>query len=165
MEKEKIYDANDKAIDEGFEDAMDRLNNLHKRSLRSKGEYSTWAWEGLTTDKDPVTAFVERGRWLAMCECGSAEWVADGVPFFCRNCGNSEYKGKARNVIFPDGRAELEKELLNRIVHARGGRKPTERTLSSIPDNKMLGREWRHGETVEDLVEQKNKVQKELRGE
>lgn len=151
---EKIYDANDKARDEGFIDAMDRLLNYHKRSLRSQGEYTMFAWAGEITNDQPVTAFIERGRWLALCDCGSAEWVALGVPFFCRNCGNNNQNGAARRVIFPDNKTEIEAELLTRKVHARGGNKVTERTLMAVPDNLNLGREWRAGETIADLQDQ-----------
>jgi len=159
----KILDANDKAVDEGFADAMDRLRNHHKRSTRAQGEYTMFAWDGETVTTDqPVYAFVERGRWLAICECGSAEWVALGIPFFCRNCGNDQHAGAARLVVFPDDKEAIEAELLRRPVHTRGGRKITEQVLMSIPDNLNLGREWRLGETVADLQDQARIVMEKL---
>lgn len=159
---EKILDANDKAIDEGFADAMDRLINSHKRGGRINGDFAMWAWEGKTTENNPVSAFVERGRWIALCECGSAEWVAEGVPMFCRNCGNANDEGAGRVVNFPANKNAIEAELMTRKIHTRGGRKPTEQVLMAVPDNLNLGREWRPGETVEDLQRQKQIVMDQL---
>jgi hypothetical protein len=164
MKADKIFDANDKAKDEGFTDAKDRLQNYHLRAPRRGGVIVAFAWEGNTTKKDPVLAYVERGRWLADCECGNAEWVAENIPFFCRNCGNQEHNGDGRDVMFPENKSEIEQELLTRKIHMRGGRSETERVIQAKPDNLLLGREWRVGESVQDLKDQKAMVMNSLFG-
>lgn len=62
----------------------------------------------------PVIARIDHGRWLADCECNGAEYVDPNEPiFFCLSCGNTEYQGRMRPVIFPapETRAKIEANL------------------------------------------------------
>lgn len=57
----------------------------------------------------PVFARLEVGRWIADCKCGGAEYVDPADPiFFCMSCGNTEYGGAIRPVVFPEKRNEIE---------------------------------------------------------
>lgn len=62
----------------------------------------------------PVVARIDHGRWIADCECNGAEYVDPGEPiFYCLSCGNTEYQGHVRPVVFPppDVRAAIEAGL------------------------------------------------------
>lgn len=78
-----------------------------------------------------VVARVNHNRWIADCECGGAEAVADGFPFFCFSCHNQRHGGRARLVQFPPDAAAIERALLKR------------------PD--ILARNWLPTETLDDL--------------
>ncbi len=76
----------------------------------------------------PVYAEVNHGRWLAVCECGGAEYVDPKVPiFFCQACGNAAYGGRVRHVVFPRARRRIERELLAAPVRERHWRREVER--------------------------------------
>ena len=82
------------------------IRNSRQRSL---------PFTGLMTNRDPLLARIDFGRWIADCECGGAEYVDPADPlFFCCSCGNQAHQGKARRVIFPENRAEIEAAVLER---------------------------------------------------
>ena len=82
-----------------------------------------------------VRAYVNHGRWVASCECGGAEVVSSGDPFFmCLSCYNEADGGKLRRVLFPRNRSALEGVLLGR--------------------KEPGSRNWEVGETVADLKRQ-----------
>jgi len=60
----------------------------------------------------PVMARIDFGRWIADCECGGAEYVSPEDPiFFCFSCGNTQYHGAIRPVVFPAKRDEIESAI------------------------------------------------------
>jgi len=75
---DKIYDAIDKALEEhvllGFPYTDQRGRILfHSTKLGCQ-------WTGIVAG-DPVTAFVDFGRWLAACDgCGGLEYVTSTDP-------------------------------------------------------------------------------------
>lgn len=65
----------------------------------------------------PVIARLEVGRWIADCSCGGAEYVSPEDPiFFCMSCGNTEYGGAIRPVVFPEKRDVIEKAVKAGLV-------------------------------------------------
>lgn len=102
----------------------------------------------------PVNARVDFGRWLADCECGGAEYVDPEEPvFFCNSCGNSQFEGELRPVIFPSEktRQEIEKLLMARPVDDSRGIDPIERAMFARPIIAGLARNWSPDETIKDL--------------
>lgn len=84
------------------------------------------------TPEPAVAAYVLRSNWVARCpDCPEVMVVEPGEPFFCPNCLNAANGGRARAVIFPAERAEIERLLLKRPA----------------PEN----RNWLIGEPVEHL--------------
>ena len=70
------------------------------------------------TDK-PIQARVNWGNWIWDCECGGAEYAWDEGLGMCRNCFNSTVKHKYRPIVFPKGRAAIEKLLIVRPLMYR----------------------------------------------
>ena len=80
---------------------------------------------------DTVMAFVNAGRWLWQCfGCDNAFPVEPGEPSICAACGDDWV-----DVILPDDREQIEAELLQQPGH---------RFYAPV-------REWRPGQTVDDL--------------
>lgn len=119
-------------------------------------------WNGKVTKQDPVLARIDFGRWIADCGCGGAEYVdPDEKIFYCQNCGNVDYKGAARAVIFPENRSEIENTVLERAVDNRIGTDAITKTLRvRLLDG--IPRSWDPGETVEDLKRQ-HRIAKQAR--
>lgn len=89
----------------------------------------------------PVQAYINHGRWIAMCECGGAEIVwAEGL-FMCQSCWNSAHKHNFRTVEFPVKRAEIEAIL---------ERRP------------LLNRNWLLGEAISQLEKENKEHENEL---
>jgi hypothetical protein len=104
-------------------------------------------WNKKTGGK-PVEARLDFGRWLADCECGGAEYVSHTEPvFYCMSCGNAQYGGAARPVVFPKNREQIEVLVLERPVI---GNDPI-RQKPVIPG---LSRSWNPGETLKELRKQ-----------
>lgn len=82
----------------------------------------------------PVTAWINQGNWAADCECGGSMIVEPGEPYICPDCCNAAQGGKARPVIWPDEKKDIEAVILER----------------PFPRN----RNWLATETLETLVEQ-----------
>ncbi len=119
-------------------------------------------WNGKIAKGPPMMAFIERGRWLVLCECNGGVWVEPEDPItFCHTCGNKRSGGAARPVTFPKNRAAIEAEILRRPVHdILIGLSEVSRALHARPVLRGLGREWRVGETKADLKKQRNKAEK-----
>lgn len=142
---DKIFDANHLAQEQGMNDGLERIKILSKT-------HGLPAWNGKVREDDRVFARVERGRWIADCpNCNGAEWVAEGVPFFCFSCGNSDIGGDGRTVVFPSNRREIEVALLERSVITFGQLSPINQALNSKPSVKNCAREWNSNKTVNDL--------------
>lgn len=143
--KEKITDAKDNAGRSGYKSHVEWIDkmsaNMAKRNVikhKFIGKVSG----------DPIYARIDFGRWIADCECGGAEYVSPDEPvFFCMSCGNEDTKGDARPVVFPEEneRKMIEAELVKRKVRRRRG-------LIDEPDKGELPRSWNPGETIDDLI-------------
>ena len=82
-------------------------------------------------DRD-VRARIERGRWLADCECGGAEYVDLEMPILCCcSCWNRADGARWRRIVLPEDRDRIEALLLARP--------------------QVQNRNWRPDETAEDL--------------
>ena len=89
-------------------------------------------------DGSPLQARIEYARWIVDCpNCHSAEFAFEDNLFFCSLCKNSDVQGKARRVIFPGPRLEIETTL---------GKRP------------IINRHWYPGETVESLQEESKRM-------
>lgn len=143
----KILDANDKAIEEGYPDAQKRLEDMirkYKLTYKNTGGQPT------------INAFMNYGRWLASCECGNgAEYVAKDIPFMCFECGNAQTNGILREVIFPKNRKSIETEILKREVIPGVGLVDSVRVRRSKPVKPFVSRSWMPGESVADLKKQR----------
>jgi hypothetical protein len=148
----KIYDAIDKALEEhvllGFPYTDHRGRILYHSTKLG------YQWTG-NVQGDPVTAFVDYGRWLAKCDvCGGLEYVTPTDPiFFCHGCGNLMNNRAARPVIFPDDeeRQAIEAALLERGVTPGLAIGLIDQMRLSVPDVPDLQRSWQPGETVDDI--------------
>lgn len=85
----------------------------------------------VTSNAEPLLAYVNNGRWVVSCECGGAEFAWEEGLFMCRSCFNGKHKHDLRRSIFPDQRIGIEKQLVMR----------------PLPN-----RNWIPSETLEDLV-------------
>ena len=146
----RILNGQDIAKEHGFSDYRTWMKNawtLNKSVPR---------WSGKISQGPPIKAFVERGRWIAMCECNGGVWVDPEDPIaFCHTCGNVQTGGAARPVIFPNNWKAIEKELLKRPTLPVGiGISEVSQALQARPELPMLGREWRPGEKISDLRKQ-----------
>lgn len=154
---EKILDANDYAQTRGF---------ITIRDLLKARDYKTFdtPFQDAEPMGVPVVAFVSFGFWIALCECNGAEYVAPGEPFYCHSCGNYANSGKPRPVIFPENKADIERELLRRPVFAGTGRNVFERTQrqrAAVQNDKgFLSRTWLPLETLDDLKQQNEAIPK-----
>jgi len=68
---------------------------------------------------DPLTAFVNHGRWIVVCECGGAEFAWEEGLFMCRSCFNAKHKHNLRRSVFPAAKAEIERLLVVRPLPNR----------------------------------------------
>lgn len=123
---------------------------------------------GDKVSKHAVKARIWQGQWIADCECKSASFVDPDNPVFaCFGCGNREDDGNLREVIFPSKteREAIEKLLLARPVDDRAGLDDRERAglakpLIYVEGKGGLARDWIPGESIPDLLEQNEAVEK-----
>lgn len=150
---DKIFSGKDKAQELGFKNFREMMTGLAER----KGFKP-----GLEMDKSRVYARVDFGRWIADCECGSANYVEPSDPvYFCATCGNAASGGKLRGVTFPENRAEIEAELLRRDVLVNPKLKPIDRAINARSAVPGLARSWMPGETVELLKRKRAEAQRD----
>lgn len=115
----------------------------------------------------PVLARIERGQWIADCECGGATFVDPEWPYtFCFNCRTNG--SHLRPVEFPENWKEIELTLLERPVNDMAGLTDNEKAMLSKPlivvqGKGGLDRNWNPGETVEELHRQHDKPLMEWR--
>lgn len=147
---DKIFGGKDKAQELGFKTFREMLEALAKR----KGYEMP-----VETGGENVVARIDFGRWIADCECGSANYVEPSDPvYFCASCGNAASGGKLRGVTFPADRAEIEAELLKRVVFVNSKMRPIDASINARSAVPGLVRSWVPGETVQTL-----RLQRELR--
>ena len=147
---DKIFSGNDKAVELGFKNYREMMTGLAARKGFAPG---------VETGGENVFARIDFGRWIADCECGSANYVEPSDPvYFCATCGNTVSGGKLRGVTFPKNRGEIEAELLERDVLVNPKLKPIDRAINARSAVPGLARSWQSGETVQTL-----KNQRELR--
>jgi hypothetical protein len=80
-------------------------------------------------------AYIDAGRWIVHCPCGSARLTAPNVLFWCADCGN-DWSGRAQvPVIFPP------EDLIGPVIAA----------LAAWP---KVNRGWNPGETIDDIDRQ-----------
>ena len=106
----------------------------HTFHRRSSTGARTMPRPGVALDAPAAEAFVNHGRWIALCPQGDggAEYIDPTRPtFFCCECRNVATDHLPIPVRIPANAAEIEEHLLKR------------------PDPKT--RNWLVGETVEDL--------------
>lgn len=147
---EKIYTAQDKAIEKGFPSYRQLLTNI---AVEKKWKLTN------KINKASVFARVDFGRWLANCTCEGCNGVnyvdpADPV-FFCFSCQNNDVNGDFKSVTFPKNREEVEAELLKRNVIVPPKYQPTDAALNSIPKIPGLVRSWNPNETIDKLQKQR----------
>ena len=91
-------------------------------------------WE-LDKSAPPLHAWIASSDWVVTCDTCREQIVIDfGEIYFCPNCLNAAHGGKARTVIYPEQREEIERVLVLR------------------PDPNM--RTWYPHETIDDLKRQ-----------
>ena len=98
---------------------------------------------GYDEDIEPVEALLNHGAWLVICpECpGGGEYAFEEGWFFCCSCLNNSIGHRYRRFVFPPDREEIEKILALRPL-----------------DN----RNWRPGESLEDLCRENEEHESEL---
>lgn len=148
---DKILTGNDRARELGFKTYREWIESLAQRTGHP--------WNGEWSDS-VVYARVDFGRWIADCEMGHASYVEPSDDlFYCYMCGNEPTEGKARHVVFPEKRQEIDAELLKREVRLVVGlpkhllEQPTQVAMNSRGKN--LSRSWSPGESVEALAAQR----------
>lgn len=91
-----------------------------------------------TETSTPIAVHVRHGRWLAVCECGSAQHPSFTDPrFFCVQCRNQHVGGRYRTLIWPDRPDEIEQALAERIA-ARMHWLPHETAADLIEQNELI---------------------------
>ncbi len=151
---EKIFTGTDKALEEGFGSYEARMRFLPTK-LRGLP-----TWHGETCEDPSVEAYIDHGAWLAVCECGGAEYVDPAFPyFFCFGCGNERTGGAARRAIFPDEATmqEVETVLIERPIRKAAGLTGVRAVRFGKAEQPGWHRNWRPGEEVKGLREENEK--------
>ena len=84
----------------------------------------------ITQEVQPQGLEIRQGNWLAICACNGAEYGWEEGFFVCLSCFNAAAGHKLLRTVFPAEREEIENIL----------------ELRPLPN-----RNWRPGETLEDL--------------
>ena len=143
---DKIFTGLDRAKELGFTSYRDYLTAL--------GIKYNHRWNGKENDVI-ITARVDFGRWLADCQCGSAQYVEPGEPFYCAECGMAWNEHLACQVVFPETKEEIEQELMERPTIKRG--RKDQKTIQAAPKEPGLARSWNPTESVAELKEQRKR--------
>jgi len=156
--EQKIYTGLDRAKELGFVNYREMLIAMSARSGRP------WSGQISYEPGQAVQAFVDSGRWGWVCECGNPHYAEPNEPIgYCIVCGNAALGGKARLVIFPNDREEIEAVLLERqIVQPPGIDLGTQTVLlpACKPVAENCHRSWRPGEKIADLRTEYKKARK-----
>lgn len=89
--------------------------------------------------KDAVKARIDKGRWIADCDCGGAEAVSRKEPvFYCFSCGNAKHEGQMLTVIFPKNADKVEQEVLKQSFTPGNGKDEISKLLTG-----KGSRDWR----------------------
>lgn len=96
---------------------FDIFRQSHLAALRKRFSFPE---RPLNKEAEPVTAFVNRGAWLARCpDCRGAEYAWEEGVFFCTSCLNSGLVHRYRRLVFPEERGRIEELLIVRPVANR----------------------------------------------
>lgn len=95
-------------------------------------------WE---IDGAPISARIISSKWAVKCECGETCTIEPGQPWFCWYCLNMKNGGKARMVVWPDNRSEIESVLLKRF-------RPDERNWTAETIEELRQENIEHGDEV-----------------
>jgi len=151
----KIYSGKDRAKELGFKTYRDMVVEFGKRI--------NLPWNGEMDKTSPLKAFVVTGRWAATCECGESYYVepSDPIGYCYGQCGNAVLGGKAREIIFPGNREEIEAALLERELDGVPTAISRLGTQSALATNlikpKDAPRNW-SGETVKEMRKEHKKI-------
>jgi len=153
----RIITADDYAKREG-------AKNIRERIKRHIGKI-TRQYPGVTIRHDldnvitaPVYACIYRGSWIAYCECRGAEFVTPSDPiFYCLSCYNRSHGGRARPVVFPKNREEIEALVLQiPVIEAAGfdDASIAEHSQPMVADEAHpfgFARSWQPGDTIKQM--------------
>jgi hypothetical protein len=104
--------------------------------MRGKGNQIPDPSGGPRGGDDPVLAYVNHGRWVAECECFSAQVVTEADPrFYCVECFNVAFGGRWRTIIFPSETAEIGVVLAERPERKRQNWTPGESVELLVAEN------------------------------
>jgi hypothetical protein len=156
---QKIFSGNDRARELGFKNYREFVIKLSERIA--------FKWDGETdlSSELALQAFVTGGRWAATCECGESYYVepVDPIGYCYGGCGNANMGGRARAIVFPDDRLEIEEALLERELEGTQTAFDRLGTQSALKTNllfpKILPRNW-DGESPEELRKQHTEMKK-----
>lgn len=82
-----------------------------------------------------IHAEIIRSSWVVCCDvrgCRGAVFVEPGEPFFCDHCIMMLNDGYAKDVIWPDNRAEIERTLLLRPIPLNRNWTPGAESLAEL---------------------------------
>lgn len=161
---DRIIRARDYAEREGGRSVVERIARISTQ-MKARRLLDTPFVGGAPVGK-PVTAEVNHGQWIALCECGGAEAVDPDEPiFYCFNCGNRSTKGRPRSVVFPQNIEEIERTLLERPLEDGGGANEIDRVFLARPlvgmvdgQGVVMHRSWKPEETAEELRSQNGMI-------
>jgi hypothetical protein len=112
-----IITAKHYAAREGAKTVKERILRIRERLHKNNGIRLTIAEADKAPSGKAVRAEINFGQWIAVCECGGAEFVDPDEPlFFCFSCGNRANESRIRPVTFPP---KSERELIERLVLER----------------------------------------------
>ena len=96
---------------------------------------------GRTSDREPITARVNYGRWIADCPfCSGAEMVhTENLVFFCCECRNRSVGGDFVRVVMPGDAARIEELLVARPAPGNMNWSPGETLADLRADNRAHG--------------------------
>lgn len=92
--------------------------------------------------KTRLLAYVNHGRWVVDCPCGSAQLASrSDRRFWCVECHNAWASGKWVGVDWPQDEADVEALLLERPEEKTRNWQPTEDTMALVAENVAYGLE------------------------
>lgn len=95
---------------------------------------------GKHASAETLLAYVNHGRWVVDCPCGSAQLASrSDRRFFCTDCRNTFAHGKWVGVVWPADEADIEGLLLQRPDVKTRNWYPTEDAMTLVAENVAHG--------------------------